>query len=757
MLAAARVDAYTLVARDGGVFTYGGASFHGSTGNLHLSSPIVGLAERPSQDGYWIVAADGGVFAFGNAGFHGSLGAVHLRSPIVGIAATPSGNGYWLVAADGGVFSFGDATFFGSTGGIRLHSPIVGIAATSTGQGYWMVAADGGIFAFGDAPFFGSTGGIRLNSPIVGITATTAGDGYWMVAADGGIFAFGTAGFHGSAGSIRLNSPIVGLAATHSGGGYWIVGADGGVFNYGDASFEGSAGALRLGSPIVGIGVSPDVAPSLTLSGSGSGAATLSNTGHVTVSGLASDPDDAVGSVEVGVDGAAFSTSGVTCTGCGSADVRFTFTAASALSDGTHQLRIRAVDSLGLVSSAASATILVDTHAPTVTITGGPADGSVTADATPTFSGSAGDGGSGVMRIAVSLDGGAFSSSGVSCSNCGSGHAAATWTGQASGHLADGPHTFAVESVDAAGNLSVSASHHFTVDTTPPAAPAVVAVPTVNAANHAAVSVSGTAEANSTVALTVADGGSGSVVAHTTADGSGNWTVSGLDLSTLADGSVGATATATDAAGNVSAVSSAHLAVKDTVPPAVSVTAAGDANLTTQSNVAVSGTTEAGAGVTVVASDGTHSTGPVLATVAGNGSWNATVDVSSLDDGTVTYTATATDAALNVGTDATTATKDTVVPTLDGITATDLSTTVTLHFSEAVQCSGSSTFVVTVGGLPDVMTVDCSGPAGTTLTGTLAVPALLGQDVDVTPGAGAVTDVTGNAVASVQVSAITGL
>jgi len=57
------------------------------------------------------VASDGGIFSFGDAVFHGSTGATPLNAPIVGMAATPDGGGYWLVASDGGIFSFGDAVF----------------------------------------------------------------------------------------------------------------------------------------------------------------------------------------------------------------------------------------------------------------------------------------------------------------------------------------------------------------------------------------------------------------------------------------------------------------------------------------------------------------------------------------------------------------------------------------------------------------------------------------------------------------------
>jgi Cu/Zn superoxide dismutase len=127
-----------------------------------------GVVESGGGVGYWEVASDGGIFTFGGASFLGSMGGQPLNSPIVGMASTPLGYGYWLFAADGGVFAFGDAEFHGSMGGTRLNSPIVGGASTPSGLGYWLFAADGGVFAFGDAEFHGSMGGTRLNSPVVG-------------------------------------------------------------------------------------------------------------------------------------------------------------------------------------------------------------------------------------------------------------------------------------------------------------------------------------------------------------------------------------------------------------------------------------------------------------------------------------------------------------------------------------------------------------------------------------------------------------
>jgi SpoIID/LytB domain protein len=234
---------YWLVASDGGIFSYGDASYFGSTGAIALNKPIVGMASTPDGRGYWLVASDGGIFAFGDASFFGSTGAIHLNKPVVGMASTPDGRGYWLVASDGGIFSFGDATFFGSTGAIHLNKPVVGMSSTPSGAGYWLVASDGGIFAFGSAGFFGSTGAIALNQPVVGMSTSVDGHGYRLVASDGGIFSFGNAAFFGSVANQALAQPVVGMTATPDRNGYWLVAGDGSVFAFGNAGFFGSPSA----------------------------------------------------------------------------------------------------------------------------------------------------------------------------------------------------------------------------------------------------------------------------------------------------------------------------------------------------------------------------------------------------------------------------------------------------------------------------------------------------------------------------------
>jgi hypothetical protein len=173
------VSGVGVVSGRGGAPTFGSPASSGTA----LTKPIVGMAATPDGQGYWLVASDGGIFTFGDATFDGSTGAIHLNRPIVGMAATPDGQGYWLVAPDGGIFTFGDATFDGSTGAIHLNQPIVGMAPTPDGQGYWLVASDGGIFTFGDATFDGSLG--AASTSVLGIVISPPAAGYTLVAANG--------------------------------------------------------------------------------------------------------------------------------------------------------------------------------------------------------------------------------------------------------------------------------------------------------------------------------------------------------------------------------------------------------------------------------------------------------------------------------------------------------------------------------------------------------------------------------------------
>ncbi|MET7142718.1 Ig-like domain-containing protein [Xanthomonas sp. PPL139] len=207
--------------------------------------------------------------------------------------------------------------------------------------------------------------------------------------------------------------------------------------------------------------------------------------------------------------------------------------------------------------------------------------------------------------------------------------ASGNWSITPGAALPDGTVVTAI-ATDAAGNASAPAT--LTVDALAPAAPIL------QASNG--VAIVGTAEAGTTVTVT---DGNGTLIGQVTADASGNWSVTpGV---ALPDGTV-VTAIATDAAGNASAP--ATLTV-DAVAPAAPI-------LQPSNGVAIVGSAEAGATITVTDGNGTL-IGQATADASGN--WSVTPG-AALPDGTV-ISAIATDAAGNASPPAT-LTIDAVAP-----------------------------------------------------------------------------------------------
>jgi hypothetical protein len=110
------------------------------------------MALDPATGGYWLVASDGGIFSY-NAPFHGSTGNLTLAQPIVGMEAATDGSGYRFVASDGGVFSFNEV-FAGSAAG-KASSPITAMAPFGS-SGYWLLGSDGTVCAYGGAINYGN-------------------------------------------------------------------------------------------------------------------------------------------------------------------------------------------------------------------------------------------------------------------------------------------------------------------------------------------------------------------------------------------------------------------------------------------------------------------------------------------------------------------------------------------------------------------------------------------------------------------------
>ncbi|MFI5240394.1 MAG: hypothetical protein ACHQUB_01645, partial [Candidatus Saccharimonadia bacterium] len=67
---------YWVSTNQGDVGSFGSAAALGGLRGIALHAPIVGMAATPSGNGYWLLAADGGIFTFGDATFHGSTGNI---------------------------------------------------------------------------------------------------------------------------------------------------------------------------------------------------------------------------------------------------------------------------------------------------------------------------------------------------------------------------------------------------------------------------------------------------------------------------------------------------------------------------------------------------------------------------------------------------------------------------------------------------------------------------------------------------------
>jgi hypothetical protein len=122
---------------------------------------------------------------------------------------------------------------------------------------------------------------------------------------------------------------------------------------------------------------------------------------------------------------------------------------APALADGNHVFYVKAIDAPGNESRVLWRSFTVDTVAPAVTISSGPAQGAISSILSPFFRFASNDSDA---NISCQLDGGGFGP-------CSSPFSAPS--------LADGPHTFQVRAIDRAHNTDVAA-RTWTVDTTAP-------------------------------------------------------------------------------------------------------------------------------------------------------------------------------------------------------------------------------------------------------------------------------------------------
>lgn len=301
----------------------------------------------------------------------------------------------------------------------------------------------------------------------------------------------------------------------------------------------------------------------------------------------------------------------------------WSFTPATALSEGSHTLLASQTDAAGNTSPTSTPTsFTVDTVPPAAPVVTGPADGSTTPDNTPLLTGTAEPG----SVVTVSVDAITVGSAGAD----GTGQ----WSLVQPSVLLDGPHTVRAQATDAVGNTGpVSGLTSFLVDTTPPPAPVIIAPADGSLTADSTPNYSGTAEPNSTVRVFV----DGTPVGTATASAAGTWTLT--QPAELSDGAHTVRATATDTVGNLGPSSTPSSFIVDTLPPAAPVvTSPTQGALLADATPLISGTGEPGATLTLTL-DGTQY-GPLPVDAAGTWSY---LPITDLAEGAHTVTATQTD------------------------------------------------------------------------------------------------------------------
>lgn len=380
----------------------------------------------------------------------------------------------------------------------------------------------------------------------------------------------------------------------------------------------------------------------------------------------------------------------------------WSYTPATALSEGSHTLSVSVTDAAGNVSTSTSATVIVDTLAPDdLTLTASNnngstpvtiADGGTTNDNTPLLRGVAEAG----SVVTIRLDGDVVASLTVGSSG--------NWS-YTSAALSDGSHTFSVTETDAAGNTGEALSVTLIVDATPPLVATNltitndvtgVSIPAGGATNDTTPTLSGSAEASATVS--VYDGNT--LLGTTQVNGSGAWS---FVSPTLGNGAHALSVAVTDAAGNVGPRTTPVTITVDTVAPGaatlvvtndVSGSVIPNGGVTSDTTPVLSGRAEAGSIVTVL--DGTTLVGSVQ--VGSDGSWTLT-PATALSETLHTLNVTVTDAAGNVSA---TTSATLVIDTTPPVAITGLA---------AVNNNGSTPVAIAAGGVTNDSTPRLSGTA----------------------------------------------
>lgn len=266
--------------------------------------------------------------------------------------------------------------------------------------------------------------------------------------------------YNSATGAYEATITAPGATSYNQNGGYYNVTVE--ATN--DAGTVGTADASTLsGLQLV---VRERVAPVITILSPSSGAYVTNNKQPVvfTITDESGGSGVDLSSVVVKLDGTAVAASTLSHTAITNG-YSFTYTPASALSDGSHTVAVSAGDNDGNAATAKSTVFTVDTVPPTLNITA-PADGLITSAQALTVKGTTNDSTSSPVTIAITLNGADQGS--VTVASDGSFSKALS--------LAEGSNTVVIKATDTAGKAT-SVTRTVTLDTSVPKITAATITP----------------------------------------------------------------------------------------------------------------------------------------------------------------------------------------------------------------------------------------------------------------------------------------
>ncbi|MFS0864633.1 LysM peptidoglycan-binding domain-containing protein [Fredinandcohnia sp. 179-A 10B2 NHS] len=210
--------------------------------------------------------------------------------------------------------------------------------------------------------------------------------------------------------------------------------------------------------------------------------------------------------------------------------------------------------------------------------------------------------------------------------------------------LNDGTLTLKATATDQAGNKSNESTATLKKDTKTDA-PTIINTKVINKESTLAYPIKGTAEPGSRVQFTFSDGVSTPVTTEAIANERGEFSTF-VNLQALRDGTISVTTKATDPFGNESGITKLSL-TKDTT---IATPALVEQQVITSQTAAaypVTGSAEPGATITIRATDGVNPAIEKTIPTDNTGAFRTNIDITGLNDGSITITAISTDIAKN--------------------------------------------------------------------------------------------------------------